>query len=116
MSHSIKQLITKSCANYVDGGCILWDKPCPLIAGGTYNGKKIPASDCSCPYFEKSVLPADKTVEAIYYSKDTVLNKSCKACGKGFNSVSNRATYCSDLCRRSARRSTFVKANQNRPI
>lgn len=116
MSQSIKKLIVSSCANYIDGGCILWDRSCPLIAGGIYNGKKIPAADCSCPYFEKSVLPADKTLEAIYHKTEAVLNKTCKGCGKDFAAVSNRAVYCSDLCRRSARRSTFVKANQNRPI
>jgi hypothetical protein len=110
---NIKNLITSSCANYVDGKCLLLDKECPLISGGEYRGNKIPASDCSCTYFEKAVLPADTTVQAIYYGNDT-LTKKCKGCGKGFNSVSNRAVYCGDICRQSARRSTFVKANRNR--
>jgi Cysteine-rich VLP len=114
LEKEIKKLITSSCANYVDGICLLLDKECPLITGGEYRGKQIPASDCSCTYFEKAVLPADKTQEAIYYCKDTVLNKVCKSCGKGFNSVSNRGVYCGDICRQSARRSTFVKANRNR--
>jgi hypothetical protein len=114
MEQNIKQLVTSSCANFIDGGCILLDRECPLISGGEYRGKKIPANDCSCTYFEKAVLPADKTLEAIYCGKETVLNKVCKSCGKGFNSVSNRAVYCGDLCRQSARRSTFIKANRNR--
>ncbi|WP_082683460.1 cysteine-rich VLP protein [Fictibacillus sp. FJAT-27399] len=114
MEQSIKQLVTSSCANYINGKCILLDRECQLISGGEYRGKKIPASDCSCTYFEKSVLPANKTLEAIYYGKQSVQNKSCKGCGKGFNSVSNRAVYCGDSCRRSARRSTFIKANQKR--
>lgn len=110
----LKKLITSSCANYVDGICILHDKPCPLISGGEYRGKKIPARDCSCTYFEKAVLPIDKALEDVYYGKETVLNKVCKGCGKGFNSVSNRAVYCSDTCRHSARKKTFIKANQKR--
>lgn len=111
---TIRKLVTTSCANYVDGNCILLDKECPLISGGEYRGKKIPAKDCSCTYFEKAVLPANKTLEAVYYGKDTVLNKSCKGCGKGFNSVSNRSVYCGDICRKSARNKTFIKANRNR--
>lgn len=114
MEKELKKLITSNCANYIDGNCILLDIECPLISGGKYRGKKVPVKDCSCLYFEKAVLPADKTVEAIYYGKDSVLNKTCKGCGKGFNSVSNRAVYCGDTCRNSARRSTFVKANRNR--
>ena len=78
MTKSLKKLITSTCANYIDGNCILLDKECPLISGGTYRNKEIPASDCSCTYFEKSVLPANKTLEAIYYGKETVLNKLCK--------------------------------------
>lgn len=114
MEKGIKQLVTKSCAKFINGKCILLDRECPLLVGGEYRGKKIPASDCSCIYFEKAVLPANKTVEAVYYGKDTVLNKVCKACGKGFNSVSNRAVYCGDICRQSARRSSFIKANRKR--
>jgi Cysteine-rich VLP len=109
----IKRLVTKLCANFIDGGCILLDKECPLLVGGEYRGKKIPASDCSCTYFEK-ILPIDKTLEAVYYGKETVLNKTCKGCGKGFNSLSNRAVFCSDICRKSARKKTFIKANQKR--
>ncbi|MES1046747.1 hypothetical protein FOA22_20005 [Heyndrickxia oleronia] len=114
MEKDIKQLVTKSCANFIDGKCILLDRECPLLVGGEYRGKKIAASDCSCTYFEKDVLPSNKTVEAFYYGKETVLNKSCKGCGKGFNSVSNRSAYCSDICRKSARKKTFIKANQKR--
>ncbi|WP_163528809.1 cysteine-rich VLP protein [Halobacillus ihumii] len=114
MEKELKKLITNSCANYIDRSCILFDRECPLISGGEYRGKKIPASDCSCAYFEKAVLPADKTLEAMYYCKETVLNKTCKGCGKGFNSVSNRAVYCSDSCRKSARKSTHVKYNRKR--
>jgi hypothetical protein len=111
---TLKKLITESCASYSNGDCLLLDRECPLISGGEYRGKKIPANDCSCTYFEKAVLPADKTLEAIYYGKETVLYKSCKGCGKGFNSVSNRAVYCSDICRQSARKKTFIIANQKR--
>lgn len=111
---TIQQLVNSSCSNLVDGKCTLLERKCPLISGGEYRGKKIPASDCSCTYFEKAILPIDKTVEAVYYGKETVLNKSCKGCGKGFNSISNRAMYCSDICRGSARKKTFIKANQKR--
>lgn len=111
---TIKKLITSSCANFVDGNCIFLDKPCPLIHGGTYKNKKIPASDCSYTYFEKSVLPANATVQAVYYGKKTVHNKKCRGCGNGFNSVSNRTVYCSDSCRDSARKKTFIKANKKR--
>ncbi|MGV2443231.1 UNVERIFIED_CONTAM: hypothetical protein FO527_03785 [Bacillus sp. ATCC 13368] len=114
MEKEIKKLITSTCANFIDGNCILLDRECPLISGGVYRNKKIPASDCSCTYFEKSVLPANKTLEAIYYGKETVLNKTCKGCGKGFNSVSNRAVYCSDVCRKSARKNTHIKYNHKR--
>ncbi|UTV31685.1 cysteine-rich VLP protein [Bacillus altitudinis] len=114
MKTEIKKLVTTNCANYIDGNCVLLDRECPLIVGGEYRGKKIAASDCSCTYFEKAVLPANKTVEAVYFGKETVLNKSCKGCGKGFNSVSNRAVYCSDICKRSARKSTHIKYNQKR--
>lgn len=114
MEKELKKLVTTNCANYIDGKCILLDRECPLICGGEYRGKKIPASDCSCTYFEKAVLPANKTLEAFYYGKETVLNKLCKGCGKGFNSISNRAIYCGDKCRHSARRSSFIKANQKR--
>ncbi len=114
MKQDIKQLVTSTCANYINGKCILLDKECPLTSGEEYRGKKIAASDCSCTYFEKAVLPANKTLEAVYYGKETVLNKTCKGCGKGFNSVSNRAVYCSDICRKSARKKTFIKANQKR--
>jgi Cysteine-rich VLP len=114
LEQSIKKLVTSTCANHIDGICVLHDKPCPLIYGGYYGENKIPASDFSCTYFEQSVLPANKTVEALYYAKETVLNKSCKGCGKGFNSVLNRAVYCGDLCRKSARRNTHVKYNLKR--
>jgi hypothetical protein len=116
MKTEFKKLVTTSCANYVDGNCVLLDRDCPLINGGEYRGKMIPASDCSCTYFEKAVLPANKTVEAIYYGngKETVHNKLCKGCGKGFNSVSNRAVYCSDICRQSARKSTHIRYNHKR--
>ncbi|MCM2982304.1 cysteine-rich VLP domain-containing protein [Niallia circulans] len=114
MEKEIKKLIISSCANYIDGNCALLDRECPLISGGEYRGKKIPANDCSCTYLEESILPLDKTAESIYYGKETVLNKSCIGCGKGFNSVSNRAVYCSDICRGSARKKTFIKANQKR--
>ncbi|TKC18177.1 cysteine-rich VLP protein [Robertmurraya kyonggiensis] len=111
---TMKKLITTSCANYIDGKCLLFDRECPLISGGEYRGKKIPASDCSCTYFEKAVLPANKTLEAVYYGIDTVLNKKCKGCGKGFNSVSNKAMYCGDVCRKSANRNSHRKYNQKR--
>lgn len=114
MEKELKKLITTSCTNNIDGKCILFDRECPLISGGEYRGKKIPASDCSCTYFEKAVLPANKTVEAFYYGKQTVMNKTCKGCGKGFNSVSNRSIYCGDICKKSARKKTFRKANRNR--
>lgn len=114
MKQSIKKLVVSNCANHIDGNCVINDKPCPLIYGGNYGDNKIPASDCSCEYFKQSVLPANKTVEALYYGKEIVLNKSCKGCGKAFNSVSNRAIYCGDLCRKSARRSTHVKYNHKR--
>lgn len=113
MNKELKKIVT-SCANYIDGKCILMDSVCPLISGGEYRGKKIPASDCSCTYFEKAVLPANPTAQAIYYSKDNVHNKSCKDCGKGFNSLSNRAIYCSDICRRSARKITHIRYNHKR--
>ncbi|MDR4946510.1 cysteine-rich VLP protein [Neobacillus cucumis] len=114
MEKDIKQLVIKSCANFIDGKCILSDRECPLLVGGEYRGKKIAANDCSCSYFAKAVLPANKILEAVYYGKETVINKSCKGCGKGFNSVSNRAVYCSDICKRSARKSTHIKYNQKR--
>lgn len=114
MIKGIKQLVISACANFIDGKCILLGKECPLISGGDYRGKHIPANDCSCTYFERAVLPANKTVEAIYYGKKTVQNKSCKGCGRGFNSVSNRAVYCSDICRQSARKSTHIRYNHKR--
>lgn len=110
----VKNLIKTSCANYVDGNCLLLDRECPLISGGEYRGKTIQASDCSCAFLENSVLPTNKTIEAIYYGKETVLNKTCKGCGKGFHSVSNRTVYCSDTCRQSARKKTHVTYNQKR--
>ncbi|USK27365.1 hypothetical protein LIT32_18020 [Bacillus sp. CMF21] len=113
MEKEIKKLIKTSCSNYVDGQCALFGRECPLIDGGTYRGKKIPVTDNSCSYFELYVLPADKALEAEYHGKET-LSKKCKGCGKGFNSVANRAVYCGDNCRKSARRSTYVKANQKR--
>lgn len=114
MEQTIKKMVTSSCANYIDGKCILLNRECPLISGGEYRGKKIAASDCTCIYFERSVLPANRAVKAVYYGKDTVLNKTCKSCDKGFNSVSNRAVYCSDICRKSARKRTHIKYNQTR--
>ena len=114
MEKDIKQLVTSSCANYVGGKCVLSDRECPLIVGGEYRGKKIPASSCSCTYFEKAVLPDNKTAEAVYYDKETILNKSCKGCGVRFHSVSNRAVYCSDICKKAARNKTHVKYNQKR--
>ncbi|MDD9312575.1 cysteine-rich VLP protein [Cytobacillus firmus] len=114
MKTEIKKLVTTNCANYIDGKCLLLDRDCHLINSGEYRGKKIPASDCSCSYFEKAVLPANKTVEAVYFGKETVLNKSCKGCGKGFNSVSNRAVYCSVICKRSARKWTHIRYNSKR--
>jgi hypothetical protein len=113
MEKEIKKLIKTSCANYIDGQCALFGKECTLIDGGEYRGKKIPVTDNNCSYFEKYVLPADKVLEAMYQGKE-IMSKNCQGCGKGFNSVSNRAVYCSDNCRKSARRSTFVKANQKR--
>ncbi|PFO03744.1 conjugal transfer protein [Bacillus sp. AFS076308] len=110
---TIKKLITESCANFANGECILLDRECPLISGGEYRGKKIPSKDCSCTYFERSVLPANKTLEAEYYGKET-LTKKCKGCGKGFNSVSNRAVYCGDVCRKSARKNTHIRYNSKR--
>ncbi|MCM3246538.1 cysteine-rich VLP domain-containing protein [Cytobacillus firmus] len=109
----IKKLITNSCANYVEASCLLLDRQCPLISGGEYRGKEMQAKACSCSYFEKSVLPANSTLEAIYFGKGT-LNKLCIGCGKGFNAVSNRAVYCSDLCRNLARRKTHRKYNNKR--
>jgi len=114
MEHDLKYVVTKSCANYVNGKCVLSDRECPIISGGEYRGKRIPASDCSCAYFEKAVLPASKTAEAIYYGKEIVLNKSCKGCRGKFHSVSNRALYCSDICKKAARKKTHVKYNQKR--
>lgn len=113
MVKELKKLVT-NCANYINGNCILLDRECPLISGGEYRGKKIPASDCSCTYFEKAVLPANKTLEALYYGNLPVTNKTCKGCGKQFHSVSNRAVYCGNICRKSARKNTFIKANRNR--
>ncbi|HES8073959.1 TPA: cysteine-rich VLP protein [Streptococcus pyogenes] len=110
---TIKKLINSTCANYTDGHCVLLDRECPLISGGEYRGKKIPAKDCSCTYFEENVLPIDKTLEAVYHGQET-LSKTCRGCSRGFNSVSNRAVYCSDGCRRSARKKTFIKSNQRR--
>jgi Cysteine-rich VLP len=114
MVMKVKKLITSSCANYINGICILHDKPCPLISGGEYRGKKIPACDFSCKYFEQAVLPLDKTLEAVYYGKEKVLNKVCIGCGIRFNSVSNRAVYCSDTCRHSARKKSHIKYNKKR--
>jgi hypothetical protein len=113
MEKEIKKLIRNSCANYSEGNCLLLDKACPLVSGGTYRGKEIAAKDCSCTYFEKAVLPADTTLQAYYYGQET-LNKTCKGCGKKYHSISNRSVYCGDLCRQSARRSTFIKANRKR--
>ncbi|WLR56511.1 cysteine-rich VLP protein [Mesobacillus subterraneus] len=114
MCNAIKKLVRTSCANYVAGHCALLDKECPLISGGEYRGKEIPASDCSCSYFEKAVLPSHITAEAIYYGKEAVIDKFCIGCGKGFNAVSNRTVYCSDICRKSARKQSHVKYNQKR--
>ena len=110
---TIKKLIITTCANYIDGKCIIKDLPCPLVYGATYRNHTFQPSEFTCDYFEKSVLPANKTLEAEYHGQDT-LTKKCKGCGKGFNSISNRAIYCGDLCRKSARKKTFIKANQKR--
>jgi hypothetical protein len=110
----IKMLIKNTCANYLDGNCLLLDNACPLIRGGEYRGKHIQANDCSCHYFENSVLLENPTTEAIYYGKETVLNKVCNGCGRRFNTVSNRAVYCGDVCRKLARKRTHVNYNRKR--
>ncbi|PFP44841.1 hypothetical protein COK01_26360 [Priestia megaterium] len=110
---TIKKLITSTCANYVDGMCVIKDRPCPLVHGATYRDHVIPASEFTCDYFETAVLPADKTLEAKYHGQET-LSKKCKGCGTSFNSVSNRAVYCSDTCRKSARKKTHIKHNNKR--
>ncbi|MCY9097630.1 hypothetical protein MOE49_00790 [Bacillus inaquosorum] len=115
---TIQELVKKSCATYVNGECALLGSECPLIGGTEYRGKKIPASDFNCNYFEQYVLPLDKTLEAVYYGKETVpvmtVNKNCKGCGKAFKSVSNRAVYCGDICRESARKKSHRKYNHKR--
>jgi hypothetical protein len=115
---TIKDLIINECANYSNGKCLIKDRLCPLIHGGVYNGYKIPAEDFSCTYFETHVLPADKTLEAIYYGKETapvkMVDKNCKGCGKAFKSTSNKALYCGDICRKSANRKSHRKYNRKR--
>ncbi|WP_172970962.1 cysteine-rich VLP protein [Bacillus sp. THAF10] len=114
MKKKIKKLVVSNCANYTNGNCVLLDKKCPIVIGGSYRGNDIPPSDCSCSYFTTSVLPIDKAIEAQYYGRPTQDKKKCKSCGTQFATASNRATYCGDSCRKSARNKTHIKYNQNR--
>ncbi|MEH7374932.1 cysteine-rich VLP protein [Neobacillus drentensis] len=98
----LARLARNSCATYNDGACAL--QQCGLCVV-TIKTDTLPGN--VCPYFMKSVLPADAPLmnEYLeYFPKDYPLQKTkkklstCQRCNEQFQKRSNSAKYCDD-CR-----------------
>jgi len=87
--NEVLKLAQNHCANYGgDERCLVTDRTCLY---GSPN-----ADTRRCSYFETSVLPAESTIEARYYSsRGKSDNKPrCEHCGDPFERKSNRQKYC----------------------
>ena len=100
----IRSLVINECANYDSkGGCLPKDRPCYMLEA-KYSGK-------FCQYFESSVLPFDKELEASLNRKPM---KICKQCGKKFP-INGKQVYCSDSCKakgRNAANAAWMRKNR----
>jgi len=83
----VKRLISRLCANYDRGSCLLLDDGyapciCPQLISNTL----------LCRYFRAAVLPDDRELYAEIMRERPV--KSCHICGTPVVSRSNAAKYC----------------------
>lgn len=102
-----KQLVKANCANYrADGMCVLRDIPCPLITAFNYKGHEFPTDEAQCNYYDTHVAPPlyrtdewTATQPAKRYSY-----RDCNICGTRYQARSSRSKYCSEGCKRIARK------------
>ncbi|WP_445662526.1 cysteine-rich VLP protein [Cytobacillus sp. FSL K6-0265] len=88
--NKLQRLAERQCANYDKEMCLPIDAPCVLSAGCL-----------RCPYFERSVLPAEQKLERDYWqARGTVYENTviCKRCGLAYTRKSNAQKYCEE-CR-----------------
>lgn len=109
--------LAKGCASYKEGGgCHV--QRCGLCVVQIETDSPV---GNVCPYFMRSVLPADPKLETEYLSyfpqkqqKETEGSrnlKDCARCGDKFRPGSNRARYCKH-CRKVAKRQQTVESNR----
>jgi len=85
-------LIRDTCANCVQGICILLDTPCPQIH----------SDSLLCNWFKDAVLPQDRgLLDEIMRERNM---KPCCICARPFKALSNRAKYCAECKGRERRR------------
>ena len=106
-----RQLVRNKCANYKEGMCLLRDIECPLVTSFEYRGKEFPCGEAECSYFDKYVAPGTKgdieTGGTVYSYRE------CTICEKQFKPRSSVSKYCSDRCKKVARRRTNNKYYMN---
>lgn len=106
-----KQVVKKECANYKEGICLIRDVECPLVTTFKYRGKEFPCEEAECSYFDKYVALGTK--EDIETGETVYSYKECAICEKQFKPKSSVSKYCSDRCKKVARRRTNNKYYMN---
>ncbi|PNE04615.1 hypothetical protein C1Y47_24920 [Priestia megaterium] len=106
-----KQVIKRSCANYKDGICLIRNIKCPLVTPFEYRGKEFPCEEVECSYFNKFVAPGIQ--ENIETDVTVYSYRECAICEKQFKPKSSVSKYCSDRCKKVARRRTNNKYYMN---
>lgn len=111
---SSAKLAHRSCSTYANGACLINDGPCNYETDA-------PLACTRCPFFERSILPSDSSLERQYQNvlsgvdvesgKATTYNKTCKECGGRFESTSKNRVYC-DGCKNKRRKRQTHKAVQ----
>lgn len=106
-----KDKVKKSCSNYKEGMCLIRDTECPLVSGFTYRGYEVPDEEIQCDYFNSFVDPQQ---EATAITKTVYSKKVCAICENHFKPKSSVSKYCSDYCKRIAKRRTNSRYYMNK--
>ena len=103
LDKQIRQTIGKNCANYINGKCLFAidsDNRCTYERDYSYLGHR------RCVYFEESILPEDKILEAKYWEEVTGDRKirndnidNCERCGEEMIKSHGKQKYCDDCAK-----------------
>lgn len=116
-----RQLAAAECTNFESKSCLVLDGPCVFASAD---------GEHRCRWFEEAVLPPDPALREAYvrpYGEGAAdkegrealqqarkaLEKPCSRCGKPFVPRNNFDRYCSDICRREARKEGVKAAVKN---